>query len=91
VRQAGKWEPGKWGRGRRPREQDPREQGLLAGRAAGHGQAFFEAIGEPETLTRRVPSCPDWTVGELTQHLGAVYHRTRTKAGAVPADEPWAP
>jgi uncharacterized protein (TIGR03083 family) len=53
------------------------------------GQAFFEAIGEPDTLTRPVPSCPDWTVGELTQHLGSVYHRTRTRAGALTADEPW--
>jgi uncharacterized protein (TIGR03083 family) len=38
-----------------------------------------------------VPSCPGWTVADLTQHLGAVYlHKARCiQLGAEP--EPWPP
>jgi uncharacterized protein (TIGR03083 family) len=55
------------------------------------GRMFADAIGEPDALTREVPSCPGWTVGDLARHLGSVYHRFRTKIGIVGADEPWGP
>ena len=56
------------------------------------GAAFLDgAIGEPGQLATPVPSCPDWTVGELARHLGAVYRRVRLNAGSATADEPWGP
>ena len=55
------------------------------------GAAFLTAISEPGQLATPVPSCPDWTVGELARHLGAVYRRTRLNAGSAAADEPWGP
>jgi uncharacterized protein (TIGR03083 family) len=42
-------------------------------------------------LGAQVPSCPDWTVADLVRHLGAVYRRTRLKAGSGNAEEPWGP
>jgi uncharacterized protein (TIGR03083 family) len=53
------------------------------------GGAFRAAIEQPDALPRPVPSCPDWTVGELVRHLGAVYRRIRTYAGSGHADQPW--
>jgi len=53
------------------------------------GSAFLAAVNEPGALARRVPSCPDWTVGELVRHLGAFYLRIRRHAGVTPAAEPW--
>lgn len=53
------------------------------------GAAFLAAVSEPGALHRRVPSCPDWTVGELTRHLGAFYHRIRLNAGSAGRDEAW--
>ena len=35
-------------------------------------------------LTTTVPSCPDWTVGELTLHVGGVYHHKAACMGAEP-------
>jgi uncharacterized protein (TIGR03083 family) len=55
------------------------------------GNSFLTTIGEPGVLTAQVPSCPDWTVGELARHLGAVYHRTRMNAGSAGPAEPWGP
>src|SRR5690606_8242614 len=55
------------------------------------GAAFLAAVSEPGALARRVPSCPDWTVGELTRHLGGFYHRIRLHAGSAGADEQWPP
>jgi uncharacterized protein (TIGR03083 family) len=55
------------------------------------GAAFLAAIGEPGQLATPVPSCPDWTVGELARHLGAVYRRVRLNAGSAAVDEPWGP
>jgi uncharacterized protein (TIGR03083 family) len=45
----------------------------------------------PGSLDRRVPSCPDWTVTDLVQHVGTVYlHKVATmREGAAPA--PWPP
>ncbi|HEX6873320.1 MAG TPA: maleylpyruvate isomerase N-terminal domain-containing protein, partial [Micromonosporaceae bacterium] len=53
------------------------------------GAALVAAAGQPGALTCRVPSCPDWTVGDLLRHVGAVYRRTRQRAGAANATEPW--
>lgn len=44
----------------------------------------------PGNLDRLVPSCPEWTVTDLVQHVGAVYlHKVATlRAGAVPSQWP---
>jgi uncharacterized protein (TIGR03083 family) len=44
----------------------------------------------PGNLDRPVPSCPDWTVADLVQHVGAVYlHKVATlRGGAAPAEWP---
>jgi uncharacterized protein (TIGR03083 family) len=60
----------------------------LAGLRA-ESAAFLAAVSEPDALTRQVPSCPGWTVGELTRHLGGVYDRIRRHAGVTGADERW--
>ena len=45
----------------------------------------------PASLTAAVPSCPGWTIADLTRHLGEVYlHKTvAMREGAEP--EPWPP
>ena len=45
----------------------------------------------PGNLDRLVPSCPEWTVADLVQHVGAVYlHKVATmRAGAI--QSPWPP
>ena len=45
----------------------------------------------PGHLDARVPSCPDWTVDDLTWHVGMVYlHKAVTmREGAEP--KPWPP
>jgi uncharacterized Actinobacterial protein TIGR03083 len=53
------------------------------------GSAFLAAVSQPGVLSRRVPSCPDWSVGELVRHLGAFYQRIRLNAGSAGADEAW--
>ena len=55
------------------------------------GAAFLAAVSEPGQLGTPVPSCPDWNIGELTRHLGAVYRRVRLNAGSGAVDEPWGP
>jgi len=55
------------------------------------GAAFRTAVGEPGVLGAPVPSCPDWSVGELVRHVGAVYRRTHTHVGNGAADQPWGP
>lgn len=55
------------------------------------GAAFLATVARPDALGARVPSCPDWTVGELVRHLGSVYRRTRTHAGSGEADRAWGP
>jgi uncharacterized protein (TIGR03083 family) len=44
----------------------------------------------PSNLDRLVPSCPEWTVGDLVQHVGTVYlHKVATmRDGAAPSDWP---
>jgi uncharacterized protein (TIGR03083 family) len=55
------------------------------------GAAFLDAVSEAGVLARRVPSCPDWSVGDLTRHLGGFFHRIRMQAGSAGADEAWPP
>jgi uncharacterized protein (TIGR03083 family) len=55
------------------------------------GNAFLAAVSEPGVVSAPVPSCPDWTVGDLVRHLGAVYRRTRMNAGSAAADDNWGP
>jgi len=55
------------------------------------GGAFLGTIGESGALKAQVPSCPDWTVGELARHLGSFYRRIRLHAGSAAADEAWGP
>jgi uncharacterized protein (TIGR03083 family) len=58
-------------------------------------QTDYERIREivPGHLEDRVPSCPEWTVADLTQHVGAVYlHKSTTmREGKQPADDEWPP
>ena len=56
--------------------------------AADYGRTRAVVAGN---LDRLVPSCPEWTVGDLVQHVGTVYlHKVATmRDGAVPA--PWPP
>jgi uncharacterized protein (TIGR03083 family) len=60
---------------------------LAATRA--EGASLLSAVQEPNVLGRGVPSCPEWTVGELLRHVGAVYRRTRTHAVGADATRPW--
>ncbi|HEY7226187.1 MAG TPA: maleylpyruvate isomerase family mycothiol-dependent enzyme [Micromonosporaceae bacterium] len=69
------------------RIQGGKEFWLAALRA--EGAAFVAAVSEPDVLTAPVPSCPDWTVGELVRHLGGFYHRIRLHAGSGGADDQW--
>jgi len=55
------------------------------------GTAFLAAVGEPGVATAMVPSCPDWSVGDLVRHLGGVYRRTRSNAGSGAIDQHWGP
>ena len=55
------------------------------------GNAFLATIGDDGARRRSVPSCPGWTVGELTRHLGAAYRRVRLNAGSAGPDESWGP
>jgi uncharacterized protein (TIGR03083 family) len=75
--------------GRVSRTQGSKDLWLTALRA--DGEAFLAAVGEPGVLGMNVPSCPDWTVGELARHLGSVYRRVRLNAGTAGVDENWGP
>jgi len=48
----------------------------------------------PGHLEDRVPSCPDWTVADLTRHVGQVYlHKSKTMRDGREPEEPgdWPP
>jgi uncharacterized protein (TIGR03083 family) len=55
------------------------------------GAAFRAAVEQPGTLALAVPSCPEWTIGELVRHLGSVYRRIHSHAGNGDANQPWPP
>jgi uncharacterized protein (TIGR03083 family) len=54
-------------------------------RANGRALASAATQAGPEA---KVPTCPDWTVRDLVQHLGGV-HRWATSIVATPRVEPW--
>jgi uncharacterized protein (TIGR03083 family) len=46
----------------------------------------------PGHLEGRVPSCPEWTVGDLTRHVGQVYlHKVEAMRTGVDEPEGWPP
>ncbi|MGE5156038.1 MAG: maleylpyruvate isomerase family mycothiol-dependent enzyme [Betaproteobacteria bacterium] len=53
------------------------------------GSAFLAAIGQEGALGHPVPSCPDWTVGDLARHLAAVYRRIGTYVRNGDAQTAW--
>jgi uncharacterized protein (TIGR03083 family) len=55
------------------------------------GAAVLAAIGQPGAVTAEVPSCPDWTVGDLARHLGGLYRRVRLNAGSAGVNDNWGP
>lgn len=59
----------------------------LAGLRA-DGAAFRAAVGNEGVLDTKVPSCPEWTVGELVGHLGSIYEWVRGHAGRGVTDRP---
>jgi uncharacterized protein (TIGR03083 family) len=51
---------------------------------------FVDALASADTAAR-VPSCPDWTVLDLTEHLGTVHRwATRLVSQRSPTRIPWA-
>jgi uncharacterized protein (TIGR03083 family) len=51
--------------------------------------AFRTAVGQPGVLEAGVPSCPEWTVGELVRHLGSSYRRTHANIGSGSRVQAW--
>lgn len=46
----------------------------------------------PSDLDAAVPTCPDWTVADLTRHVGTVYlHKTAAMRDGAEPDEGWPP
>jgi uncharacterized protein (TIGR03083 family) len=46
----------------------------------------------PGRLAARVPSCPDWTVGDLVQHVGQVYlHKVECMREGAERETDWPP
>ncbi len=71
------------------RTQGGKDAWLTACRA--EGAAFLAAVSQPDVLGLPVPSCPDWSVGDLVRHLGAIYRRVRRHAGTGQAGVAWEP
>ncbi|MDT5036547.1 MAG: hypothetical protein QOE03_1732 [Micromonosporaceae bacterium] len=59
----------------------------LAGLRA-EAASFREAVSQEGALASPVPSCPDWTVRDLVQHLGRVYGMVARNAGRGVTDPP---
>jgi uncharacterized protein (TIGR03083 family) len=69
----------------------------------GDGAAFLASVSQGGALSATsatagtsavgaiVPSCPDWSVGDLVRHLGAVYRRTRSRIGSGDPERHWGP
>jgi uncharacterized protein (TIGR03083 family) len=51
------------------------------------GDRFWDAVGSSGDLKARVPSCPDWTVKDLAQHLTSV-HTGWAEIVEHPTDDP---
>jgi uncharacterized protein (TIGR03083 family) len=50
--------------------------------------AFQAAVAAAPSLDVQVPTCPEWTLFDLVQHLGEGRHRWAATVAAGPADEP---
>lgn len=50
--------------------------------------AFRAAVGNEGVLTSPVPSCPEWSVGDLVRHLGSIYQWVRGTAAAGSVERP---
>ncbi|GAA0813673.1 maleylpyruvate isomerase family mycothiol-dependent enzyme [Spirilliplanes yamanashiensis] len=50
--------------------------------------AFQAALAAAPTLDAQVPTCPEWTLFDLVQHLGEGRHRWAATVAAGPADGP---
>lgn len=50
--------------------------------------AFRAAVASAPSLDVRVPTCPEWTLRDLVQHLGGVHRRWAANVAAGPADAP---
>ncbi|MFJ8085702.1 maleylpyruvate isomerase family mycothiol-dependent enzyme [Streptomyces sp. NPDC096205] len=50
--------------------------------------AFRAAVASAPGLDVQVPTCPDWTLFDLVQHLGQVHRRWAANVAAGPADAP---
>ncbi|GGJ28312.1 maleylpyruvate isomerase family mycothiol-dependent enzyme [Streptomyces brasiliensis] len=50
--------------------------------------AFRAAVASAPSLDVRVPTCPEWTLFDLVQHLGGVHRRWAATVAAGPADAP---
>ncbi|WP_427924906.1 maleylpyruvate isomerase family mycothiol-dependent enzyme [Streptomyces sp. cg40] len=48
--------------------------------------AFRAAVAAASSLDAQVPTCPDWTLFDLVQHLGTVHRRWAAVVAAGPAD-----
>ncbi len=57
---------------------------LIDDRAA----AFRAAVAAAPRLDAQVPTCPEWTVLDLAQHIGQSHRRWALTVAAGPADEP---
>lgn len=50
--------------------------------------AFRAAVASAPSLDLPVPTCPEWTLFDLVQHLGGVHRRWAVNVAAGPADGP---
>ncbi len=50
--------------------------------------AFRAAVASAPSLDAQVPTCPEWTVRDLVEHLGGVHRRWAANVAAGPADGP---
>ncbi|MFJ2157240.1 maleylpyruvate isomerase family mycothiol-dependent enzyme [Streptomyces sp. NPDC087856] len=50
--------------------------------------AFRAAVSAAPSLDAQVPTCPEWTLRDLVEHLGGVHRRWAANVAAGPADGP---
>ncbi|WP_041820513.1 maleylpyruvate isomerase family mycothiol-dependent enzyme [Streptomyces davaonensis] len=50
--------------------------------------AFREAVASAPSLDVQVPTCPEWTLFDLVEHLGGVHRSWAANVAAGPADGP---
>jgi uncharacterized protein (TIGR03083 family) len=55
------------------------------------GDAFRTAVAGATDLSATVPTCPEWSIADLTAHLANLYNRTRRliSTGALGRPEDW--